>query len=289
MKLNKYTSLAPILCISLLTLSCSPKGVQSTENNIKFDSISVHLNPHFFNDPAKPTYELNLEFVYPDAGPDAERLAAIRRIFIETALDRDFGDLTPKEAVKAWTDDFMEYVKTTEDAYREALEQHGHADDADGEWFFGTDAQLYVTRGNDIIFNKNNILSYGVGEDAYEGGAHGSFNYNCFNIDLTNASLIKERDIFIEGYEEPLAEQIIAKLAGKNGLAEGKDLEDIGYFSVDEIAPNGNFSIDETGITYYYNQYEIAAYAIGLIEVVLTYEELKPLLREDSPLKIFFK
>ena len=63
-----------------------------------------------------------------------------------------------------------------------------------------------------------------------------------------------------------------------------KDLENIGFFSVEEIFPNGNFLVDEDGITYTFNEYEIAAYVVRETNVFLPYAEILYLLKKDSPI-----
>ena len=55
-------------------------------------------------------------------------------------------------------------------------------------------------------------------------------------------------------------------------------------FSIDEIFPNGNFLIDDNGITYTFNEYEIAAYVVGATNVHLPYEEIQYLLKKESPI-----
>ena len=43
-------------------------------------------------------------------------------------------------------------------------------------------------------------------------------------------------------------------------------------------------AVDETGITYSFNEYEIAAYVVGVTNVHLPYKEIRYLLRDDSPI-----
>ncbi|MBO6013769.1 MAG: DUF3298 domain-containing protein, partial [Bacteroidales bacterium] len=43
-----------------------------------------------------------------------------------------------------------------------------------------------------------------------------------------------------------------------------------------------NFFFTPKGITFVFQQYEIAPYAMGLISVTLTWDELQPLLPDDS-------
>ena len=77
---------------------------------------------------------------------------------------------------------------------------------------------------------------------------------------------------------------MVDQIAKQNNVANNKELENIGFFSIDEIFPNGNFMVDETGITYSFNEYEIAAYVVGATHVQLPYKEIRHLLRDDSPI-----
>jgi len=53
-----------------------------------------------------------------------------------------------------------------------------------------------------------------------------------------------------------------------------------------KITFNYNWLVNKDGsLTFYYNQYEIASYAQGPIEVTLTKEDIAPLLAPNSPLK----
>jgi hypothetical protein len=278
-----------LLCICLQ--ACKQGKTQPSENGIKFDSVAVRLSPHFLDDPELPTFNIELDFTFPASGLDAERLSAVRKIFIRKILADDLGDLSPQEAAKARTDRDLAYIGSIGDEYREAMKRHGHeADSDDGDFDFLPDlAEIFTTVKNEILFNKNNILCSARSERSYFGGAHGSSRLECFNIDLASAQILAEPDIFTDGYEAPLGEIILAKLTEQNHLRNAKELEEQGYFSVDEIAPNGNFAIGDDGITYYFNEYEIAAYYVGLIPVFLPYEEIAELMRPDSPASVFLK
>lgn len=56
-------------------------------------------------------------------------------------------------------------------------------------------------------------------------------------------------------------------------LEDGEDL----VFGMPE--PNGNFSVSEEGVTWTYNPYEIAPYAMGAIELAVRWSDLKPYLK----------
>ena len=54
----------------------------------------------------------------------------------------------------------------------------------------------------------------------------------------------------MDNYQDNLARILVDQIAKQNNVSDAKELENIGFFSVDEIFPNGNFLVDETGITY---------------------------------------
>ena len=58
--------------------------------------------------------------------------------------------------------------------------------------------------------------------------------------------------------------------------AAGVEMDDF-FFSAPY--PNGNFSVGKEGITWYFNPYDIAPYALGVIDVTLSWDQLKPLLK----------
>lgn len=43
--------------------------------------------------------------------------------------------------------------------------------------------------------------------------------------------------------------------------------------------PNGNFAVSEEGVTWTYNPYEIAPYSMGIIDLTVTWADLKPYLK----------
>lgn len=124
-----------------------------------------------------------------------------------------------------------------------------------------------------------NILSYGIERYVYLGGPHGN-NYRRFiNYDLTNGKKLTEEEIFKEGAEDQLTDLLLKNMVEQNDEVELiKDLELAGY-NVDDIHPNDNFYLAEDGITYVFNPYDIAPYAMGETEILIPWEEVKPLLQ----------
>ena len=115
---------------------------------------------------------------------------------------------------------------------------------------------------------------YIAGSQYMFGAAHGYYYFTPFVIDLSTGCRLREGQLFRDGYEEALSALLLEYLEESENYEEGMLLWDEG------IQPNDNFSIDENGISYYFNPYEIAAYVYGLIEVDIPAAALKPLLSD---------
>ena len=118
---------------------------------------------------------------------------------------------------------------------------------------------------------KNYILQY----FSFRGGAHGimTVSYLCF--DAKTGQHLTEADLFKEGYEEPLTELLQAAAVGS--LAYEEELADLLDTSL--VTPNGNFVMDEDGIVWAYQPYEVGPYALGIVTSTLYWDQLKPLLK----------
>lgn len=95
---------------------------------------------------------------------------------------------------------------------------------------------------------------------------------------------IRLSDIFVAGYEPRLTQIAEAKFRASHGIQPGTSLRDAGYifFHHDRFALNDNFWIGPKGLTFFYNPYEIAPWAMGTTELLLTYREIGDLLKPDG-------
>lgn len=118
------------------------------------------------------------------------------------------------------------------------------------------------------------LQTYAVAYNDYTGGAHGMNALICNVFDLTTGETVSEADLFAEGYQEGVSALLKTALdAFLEAQEEGEDL----VFGAP--APNGNFSVSEEGVTWTYNPYEIAPYALGAIELTVSWSDLKPYLK----------
>lgn len=137
-------------------------------------------------------------------------------------------------------------------------------------------------------FNDDNILSCTFSEYSYLGGAHPNTFLTLTNFNLKSGEIINLPDILIDEYLDELnniAEPIFRK---EKELTEDINLTEAGFwFDDDKFSVNNNFSISKDGLNFFYNNYEITAYAYGPTELFVPYKSIKKLIKPDGLLTGF--
>ena len=124
-------------------------------------------------------------------------------------------------------------------------------------------------------FEDSTYVVFSDSEYSYLGGAHGGvFGFGALTFRFSDGSIEK-------GLKEYFNENADEKITTDQQLMEQLMLPDEskGLIPLPAWTP----SPDEKGkgLVFTYQQYEIACYAVGMPSFVLTWEELKPFLRED--------
>ena len=264
-----------IFSLAGLLIGCNIAEKRISENNIQFDSLLVEKTYHFFDVDTNPKCSLHINFVYPVNYSNKEVLDQIQQQFVSDFFGNEYANLMHEEASEQYTDNFIKNCKEAEKYF--AIEMENHEMEIDEIWYVNEES---IT--DEIVYNRNDLLSFVVCKAYYYGGAQGGHNYANRIIDLKTGRRITEDEIFIDDYHGDLTKIIIDAIALSNNV-EIAELENIGFFNLEEIYPNNNFYVDETGITYTYNEYEIAAYIVGPVSVQIPYENIRHLLRRECP------
>ncbi len=274
---NLVYFLAVCLSLFFIMLTGCDKRVRMVQNDVSFDSISVADTYYLHSDPKNASCNLQVDFLYPDSLKNTKILDKLQTTFIEKVLGEKYSHLTPQEAVLHYKIDYIDDFKQFENEFGgDPLEDDEMKDE--------TGFSYYLRVKDTVLFNNNGLLSFLVEAHNYEGGAHGSHSVYTYIIDLTDGNFIDEEQIFEANYKQPLTSIILDKITEANKLKDPKELENIGYGSIDDIVPNGNFYVDKDGITYYFNENEIASYVMGITKVAIPYNEISAYLKKDSPI-----
>jgi hypothetical protein len=260
--------------------SCGNKEKNFSENDIEFRNYQIDTTYHLFGDTTKAAIEINLEMDYPIQYKDNKTLTFIQQFVLKSVIP---GTSAVQGDPMVNMRDFVQ-LKITEYKSNEESFKYGRLPaDSDSSPTF---EYQYLTK-EETVFNKENIFCFSSTNYGFTGGAHGlqTIQYTCANLEKNE--VITLEDLFTDDYENVLTPIILEKLAENNDLKSPNDLESNGFFDITEIKPNNNFYIDEKGITFVYNPYDIAAYVMGTSNVFIPYGDITFIIAPDSPIRRF--
>ena len=236
----------------------------------------------YLEDGQESNLTFSIRYAYPVAvNASAEVLVKLQRAVCQTVLGDAFLDMRPQQAIEAYAAmKHNEYIQNNLPLLQEwAID---HEDESFGETLFNEELIISAAPiGNCLpLTNIPSLWSYAMDVYEYTGGAHGNRYLLIQNYDLQTGDAVSEQDLFIDDYYEQLKTLLLEALIAQTDEAETrKDLRRLGY-SVADVVPNENFYVTDEGITYVYNPYEIAPYAMGCIQISLSWDSIRHLLRK---------
>ena len=193
-----------------------------------------------------------------------------RRLRGDPVTDAVFSAVTPNYAEEAPYPSVEALMTGFIDEYR-ALKQ-SMPDDSQ-PWF--------LERKVFVLHNTPEVLGLSLSERLFTGGAHRSATLTFQNLDPRTGAEIQLSELLVDGYEVELLPLAEARFRRVRAIAEGMSLADAGFtFENGAFSLTENFAIGVDGLTFYYNRYEVAAYAVGPTEILLSYDELNALMKE---------
>ena len=181
-------------------------------------------------------------------------------------------------------EDYDEKVKYWEEDTTLTDEQRKEFKESVTPWDYSMDVTKTSEDSTFVVFNDT--------EYAYIGGAHGGvFGWGGITFRFSDGSIVKDflkdnvvkdmQPLLKKGLKEYFNENADEKIKTDQQLMEQLMLpeESKGLIPLPAWTP---FPDEKgKGLVFTYQQYEIACYAVGMPSFVLTWEELKPFLRED--------
>lgn len=113
----------------------------------------------------------------------------------------------------------------------------------------------------------------------YSGGAHGRHETHYYNFDVATGDTLLLDDIIKPGAREAVEALVDFHYREQEGMSAESSLVVDGKLNVESIPLTENFALEDKGIRFYFNPYEIAAYAAGPIIVEVPMSDLEPYLK----------
>lgn len=133
----------------------------------------------------------------------------------------------------------------------------------------------------DTVMTTPKVLFYQLDHYAFTGGAHPNTFTSYHAFDGKTGEEVEMKSFVADSVA--LLKLVETKFRELEKLTPGVDLEDAGYFLANhKFFMPANYVFTTEGVLFYYNPYEIAAYARGPIEFTIPYEELKGIIRKEA-------
>lgn len=180
---------------------------------------------------------------------------------------------------KKFESDIMNFYNTS------AKEAESYFDD-----FPEAENKFVISSDYEVKKSNNKILSMLIKYYKYSGGAHGTYEYIPYNVDLTSGGIITLKDIFKENsnYKVVIEDEIkkqIRQLNKEQNLPE----DSTQLYAFNSIKDNQKFYIEDDAIVIFFDLYDIAPYVAGIPEFPINKEIISSLLNNQYKEIIFFK
>ena len=131
-------------------------------------------------------------------------------------------------------------------------------------------------------YNAHGILTFCKTSELWKDRKRTMVTHNYYSFDTKNMVPITAADIFRDDAFSDIKNLLKGQLMKQEGVDSPSGLIDLGYFNIDNLSVTDNFSFAAKGIRFVYEPYEIACYAIGETTIELTYESLRPYLKDNA-------
>ena len=212
---------------------------------------------------------LNLDIDFPVSGFSKEALEEVRKAIRVHTLGESYIEFTGSlaELGKDWRDAIAEDYISSNTAMLEEMEMT--EDEAPFlNWEFEYKGAFGETWGQ--------YVNYIVDQYQYLGGAHGMNGTFPFVFDKKNGEMV-EWNVVAPGVSDEKMDELLLKhrLDDLKEIIGDEDINEEDIFFSETIEASPWFTVDDEGLTFYYQPYDIAPYVFGIITVPVPWEELK--------------
>lgn len=260
--------------IGVFLFSCTGK-LKHNEVALTFDSIKVEKTMHILGDTALPSCNIIVNYSFP-VSKDSLLNDTLNYYLVQSCFGQEYVEnnsyktISPEDLVQQFVDKYIaSYKNDVVPLYMEELKQQTKEEPLSMNWF-----NYYEEINGGVIFSNKDLIVYSNFASEYTGGAHGVYCTSYINFDMRLKRPLQLSDVFQDDYVEPVSNLIWMALMTKENVKTKNELEEMGYGSLGEIIPIENFYLTPDGITFHYNIYEIAPYAMGATSVTLPYSQL---------------
>ncbi len=140
-----------------------------------------------------------------------------------------------------------------------------------------------LERNVEVLYSNDKLACVKFDEYSFFGGAHPNSVMFYTNVDLQTGRTIKLDELFVDGYKSDLNKIAEKYFRKERELKPDEDLEQAGFwFNENKFSVNENFAITKSGLSFFFNDYEVTSHAAGPTLIEIPYPELESIIKPSG-------
>ena len=276
---TKYLTLFIILSFTALLFSCSKSGKSSGGDGKPAVTVkSQRLNDSssfMMSNGERCTIIADATIDYPVKAEDGTPMDSLQKLFAAYVLES--GDsLSLQDAMRqVVTNSMHQYDFMVEPVSQEELAE----DEGMATLKYATSTRVTP------IYNKNGVVTFERVDVVKKNDKVTSVTHRYYSFDVETQTFIDLTRLFREDAVADVCQLLKQQLLKQNNATGNEQLNDLGYFNVENISVTRNFYFDDKGVTWSYLPNELAVEAVGEPKICIPYGDLTDYLCDDSILE----
>lgn len=132
------------------------------------------------------------------------------------------------------------------------------------------------------VYNKNGVVTFERVDVVKKNDKVSSVTHRYYSFDVESMTYIDVNRLFSEDAITDVCQMLQQQLLAQNNAKGNEQLNDLGYFNVENLTVTRNFYFDDNGVTWSFLPNELAVEAVGEPKITIPYGDLSECLCENS-------
>lgn len=218
---------------------------------------------------------------YPSQYKDKGTLEKLQQLFNTTVLMSPSQVTSIKDALSACAKALMAQNNTSDPS----SQSEESVNETDFDPIDIDDFEIIVRITN--IYNQKNLLSFSIEKVIKKNQQTTSTSHRYVNLDLDEMKRVGIGDLFSSDNLSKITQMFKSKLMESEDAHNEDDLNQMGYYNLQNLTVTNNFFFSDDGVTWSYEPNEIAVAAVGEPTILMPFEDLMQFSSDNSLLNRF--
>lgn len=275
-KRNLVVSVMATCLASCFLLSGCNGQKQIDSDTVK--TVKVEEQARLQDETASPACRITMHYNYLAESDAADSIAQrINRTIQDQVLGKEYARMNPEAAVDSFKNAYIaNYRRDVNEFYQEDIKNGTPKDELPTWYNYEYGLTTHFDEG------KEGILNFIAETFEYTGGAHPNSWEQWMNFEKSTGKLLTLKDVFMAGAEKPMSDMLLKELITEmatrledSSITSLEGLQNAGILNTTTMYVPDNFLLKKEEVSFLYNKYDIAPYAVGAITLSLPYASVE--------------